>query len=115
MSHRCAVDVADSTGALRIRVSGEVDMACAPALLDTIVSADVPPGGKVVLDLADVAFMDSSGISALVEAHRKREAEGIGMTIVGVPPLVRSLFSISGVDTYLDVDDPDAARGEAIG
>ena len=114
MSHRCAVDV-DSPGALRVRVSGEVDMACANDLLGTIVSAEVPRGGKLILDLADVAFMDSSGISALVEAHRKRDAEGIAMTIVGTPPTVLKVFRISGVDSYLDVVAPDEDQGEAIG
>jgi len=115
MSHRCAVDVADSTGALCIRVSGEVDMACAPDLLGTIVSAEVPPGGKLVLDLSGVAFMDSSGISALVEAQRTRDAEGIAMTIVGTPPTVLEVFRISGVDRFLDVVASVEHDGEAIG
>jgi stage II sporulation protein AA (anti-sigma F factor antagonist) len=103
MSHRCAVDVADSTGALRIRVSGEVDMACAPDLLGTIVSADVPAGGNLILDLAGVSFMDSSGINALVAAHHKRAAEGVPMTIVGTRPIVLQVFKVSGVDRFLDV------------
>ena len=103
MSHRCVVDVADDTGALRIRVIGEVDMACAAALEETIVSAPVPPGGKVLLDMAGVAFIDSAGISAIVGAHKKRLAEGIPVTLVEVPPLVGQLLKLTGVDTYLEV------------
>ena len=103
MSHRCVVDVADDTGALRIRVIGEVDMACAAALEETIVSADVPPGGKILLDMADVAFIDSAGISAIIGAHKKRVADGIAVTLVEVPPPVGQLLSLTGVDTYLDV------------
>jgi anti-anti-sigma factor len=107
MSHRCVVDVADDTGALRIRVIGEVDMECASSLQQTIVSADVPPGGRVLLDMAEVAFIDSAGISAIIDAHKKRAADGIAITLVEVPPLVRTVLSLTGVDTYLDVDVPD--------
>ena len=115
MTHQCAVDVVDGTGALRIRVSGEVDMACAPELLDTLLAADVPSGGTLVLDLAGVTFMDSTGISALVEAHQqRRRPAGSPSTVVEVPPLIAKMLRITGVDTYLDVspaaDEPDRPR-----
>ena len=107
MSHRCVVDVADDTGALRIRVIGEVDMACAATLEETIVSAPVPPGGKVLLDMAEVAFIDSAGISAIIGAHKKRVAEGVPVSLVEVPPLVGQLLKLTGVDTYLEVSRQD--------
>jgi anti-sigma B factor antagonist len=109
MTHQCAVDVVESTGALRIRVRGEVDMACAPELLDTLLAADVPSGGTLVVDLAGVTFMDSAGISALVEAHRQREASGVALRVVEVPPLIAKMLRITGVDPYLDVSP--AAEG----
>ena len=108
MSHRCAIDVAHRNGALHLRVSGEIDMASAGTLLDAIVSAEVPPGGRITLDLSGVAFMDSAGLSALVEAHRKHDGDGVEMTIVEAPRSVRKLFSLSGVDAYLRVDGPQA-------
>lgn len=103
MTHQCAVDVMESTGALRIRVSGEVDMASAPELLDTLLAAEAPRGGSLILDLAGVTFMDSAGINALVEAHRQQEANGVALTVVEVPPLIAKMLRITGVDPYLDV------------
>ena len=103
MTHQCAVDVVDSTGAVRVRVSGEVDMACAPELLDTLLAADVPSGGTLVLDLAGVTFMDSTGIGALLEAHRQREAVGVALAVVEVPPLIAKMLRMTGVDSYLVV------------
>ena len=106
MTYQCAVDVVDDTGALRVRVSGEIDMACAPNLLDTLLAADVPRGGTLVLDLAGVTFMDSTGISALLEAHRQRTEGGSTFTVVEVPPLIAKMLHVTGVDTYLDVSSP---------
>ncbi len=103
MTHTCAVDVVDGAGAVRVRVSGEIDMACAPELLDTLLAAEVPSGGTLVLDLAGVTFMDSSGISALVDAYQQREAGGVSLALAEVPPLIAKMLSLTGVDSYLTV------------
>jgi anti-anti-sigma factor len=92
----------DSTGAMRIRVSGEIDMASAPELLATLRTAEVPRGGTLLLDLAGVTFMDSTGIGALIEAHQQREATGVALSLVEVPPLIGKMLHITGVDEYLD-------------
>ena len=60
----------DVSGATRIRPSGDVDMAVADRLQD-VITAHLSNGAvRVVVDLGDVTFLDSSGIRALLLAHR---------------------------------------------
>ena len=46
--------------------AGEVDLASAPYLRDAIVAAIGTDEGAVIVDLADVTFMDSTGVGVLV-------------------------------------------------
>jgi anti-anti-sigma factor len=68
----------DVAGARVIRVSGEVDLSNAHALLEGI-SAHVPhDGGLVVLDLEGASYLDSTGVSMvfrLAERIRTRRME----------------------------------------
>lgn len=64
-----------------VRLSGELDLASASGLTERLVDT---AGSTVVVDLADLSFMDSSGISALVMA-RNRMAENGDSLILSRP------------------------------
>jgi anti-sigma B factor antagonist len=50
-----------------VRLTGEIDMATAPALTEALLTAMA--GGKTItIDMADVTFMDSSGLQAILAA-----------------------------------------------
>jgi anti-anti-sigma factor len=63
---RVDVDVSDES--CLIRVLGEVDVASAPAVGQALQEAEVSAATSVVLDLADVTFLDSAGIRVLMDA-----------------------------------------------
>jgi anti-sigma B factor antagonist len=50
---------------------GEIDLATAPALLETLLPVLERETGPVVLDLSEVPFMDSTGVHVLVDAIRR--------------------------------------------
>ena len=54
----------------RIRPSGEIDLAVADQLREAIIAALTGGTLRVVVDLTDVWFLDSSGIRALLVAHK---------------------------------------------
>ena len=89
-----------------IAVSGELDLASSPALeekLDEVFGSDAE---LVILDLRELEFMDSTGLSVLIRAHQTAEAEER-------PPQVQRLLTLTGVGERLAaVDTPeDALRG----
>ncbi|WP_245716336.1 STAS domain-containing protein [Micromonospora humi] len=92
-------------GGTVVEVAGELDMSTTPQLRDRLL--EVVQGGArvVVVDLAGVGFMDSSGLGALVLAYKDlRERDG-WLGLAGVRPPVRQLLSVTSVDRVIGLFD----------
>lgn len=85
------VAVTDPPG---FQVVGEVDMASVELLRDALDESTLP--GGVTLDLAELTFIDSSGIHCLVQHALGRNGSG-PITLVNVRPNVRRTLEIVGV------------------
>lgn len=69
-----------------------------PVLHDAIGAA--PPGG-VVVDVARVSYLDTSGIATLIEAARVAQGRGIRIRVVGLSGRPRLLAEITEFDRIL--------------
>lgn len=95
--------VSDDAGR-RLSVAGEVDVSCADELRAAI-DAQIAEGvtGELVVDLAEVPYIDSTGIGVLVgAAHRVSEAGG---TLVVARPQrnVARVLGLLGVQADLNI------------
>ena len=81
-------------------VSGEIDAHTAPALAEAIAGRT---DDVVVLDLAAVEFVDSSGLRVLIEAHQAATDSGRTFQLANPSGPVNRLLEISGVSDYLHV------------
>ncbi|HWH30671.1 MAG TPA: STAS domain-containing protein [Mycobacteriales bacterium] len=92
-----------------LRASGELDAAVAPPLLDQV--GDWVRGARaVVLDLADVAFFDSSGVRLVDRFSRECGRAGASLRVVAPPGgVARQVLEIVGMAGPLVDDDLDAA------
>ena len=89
---------------------GELDVCNKDLLAGTIGSALERGARMLVVDLSALDFMDCSGLSVLVKTRQKL-AEGQGeLVITGCQPVVRRLFHLMDLDSYLD---PAAPEGSA--
>lgn len=94
------------------RLVGEVDISNVSSLRDAV-SPAVEAGGDVTLDLAGLAFMDSTGIQVLIEMSRGLGDRGT-LRLIGLGDLVRRtlervrLQQLSNVEI---VDDEHDATG----
>ena len=80
-----------------LTVAGEVDLATAPALENAI---EATLGGKpsvVIIDLTQVIFWASSGMAALVGAH-KRPGETTRIMVVADGPATGRQLKVTGLD-----------------
>ncbi len=82
---------------------GELDIATVPVVRGAL--ADRSPGEALVLDLGQLAFMDTSGIQLVVEAHRAARAEGFRLSVLRGPPSIQRVFEISGLADVLPFAD----------
>jgi anti-anti-sigma factor len=84
-----------------LRVSGDLDLETAPRLLagaEPHLEADT---GALVIDLSELSFIDSSGLSALIRINQWVTAAGRGLTIIAPAPRVAKAFEITGLDQVL--------------
>lgn len=110
MQSQFRVDVRHEPGGTVIAVSGELDLASSPALeeeLDRAFGSDEP---VVILDLRQLEFMDSTGLSVLIRAHQTAEDADRRLWLVKGPPQVQRLLTLTGVGERLAVvDTPEDA------
>jgi len=59
----------------------------------------------LIIDLSDVEAIDSSGLGALLLAHRQLKDYGIPIILVGVRDFVKSLMSITRIDELFEYYD----------
>ena len=97
--------------------SGEVDSATAPQLRSAVaVGLRDPDAGPVVVDMTEVTFLSSTGLGALVDAHREaaRVGEPLRVVVDHARPVLRPI-QISGLDEVLTLFHfvDNAVRGNA--
>lgn len=56
----------------------------------------------LIIDLSEVEAMDSSGLGALLLAHRQLKDHNIPVIILGVQDFVKSLMSITRIDELFE-------------
>ena len=82
---------------------GELDIHTAPMLDEALAGPSRRAGARVVVDLSEVPFMDSTGVSVLVVAlKRLRESEG-SLDLVVTSPRVLKVLALTGLDIVIPV------------
>jgi anti-sigma B factor antagonist len=96
-----------------VRLPAEIDMSNAAAVEAQLLAA-CAPRVTVIADLSATTFCESSGVRALLRAH-KRAAAGNAQLRAAVPPgAVRRMLALLALDTILQVF-PSAAEALAAG
>lgn len=84
-------------------LAGEIDAHTAPLLVEHL--DPLPAGtGDVVLDIAGVDFMDSTGLRVIIEAHDRAGAAHRRLVLRSPSSVVRRLFEVSGLSAHLVID-----------
>lgn len=92
-----AVDTSVDGARILMVLHGELDAYTAPRLQEAVAELGEVAGRHVVVDLAGVGFVDSTGLSALVTSLRGvREAGGV-VSLREVSRQLAKLFEITGI------------------
>jgi anti-sigma B factor antagonist len=83
---------------VRIAVSGEVDIATAPALREALEEAINGSSHDVELDLGECAFVDSTGLQVIVLAGRSLAQKGRSLVLERPQEQVQRLFLTAAID-----------------
>jgi anti-sigma B factor antagonist len=97
------IEVQGSDARTLVTLSGDLDAATAPSLYEKLARLEVEDAHSVVLDLAKVTFMDSTGVGVIITAHKRLRHDNGRLIIFSPPSSVRRLFEITGLTTLLDI------------
>ena len=105
-----------SAGDALIALTGELDLSATPSLEEEIGRlAGDDRVRRVVLDLRDLDFMDSTGLRMVALASRSLSAAGRRLVLVRGRETIHRVFAITGMEEHLAfVDDPSSLDGDGV-
>jgi anti-sigma B factor antagonist len=86
-----------------VSISGEIHLSTAPRFREALDTVIENGDGKLVLDLSAVEFIDSTGLSVLLNALRLINQRQGHMAIVCSNPTVLRLFEITSLDATFEI------------
>jgi anti-sigma B factor antagonist len=88
-------------GTAVLRLQGRLNMVAAPRLKSAIDEAVDGGSPRVVVDLNEVGFMDSSGLGALIAGLKKARQSSGDLRITGVNQQVATVLALTNLDRVL--------------
>ncbi|MFF3966127.1 STAS domain-containing protein [Streptomyces griseorubiginosus] len=85
-------------GPVLLKVTGELDHHTAPRLTQALEDIHLSPGTALVVDLCDLTYCDSTGITVLVTAYQRAEAAGSSFSLAGLGRDLTRMFQTVGLD-----------------
>ena len=102
-----------SPGAVALRVSGQLNARSTPILVQK--TRDVREQGKhLVLNLAQVTFIASSGIGGLLALVEEYREAGLNVRLVDLSDPVVSVIKLLNLDQFLSIDADERGALDAL-
>lgn len=96
-----------------VAVRGEVNLRTSPELHETLLEIIQTRPARIVLDLAGVDYMDSSGIGTLVEIKRRVDKYKGKFILASLRPRVRGLFEITRLEQFFTIAEDAKQAAQA--
>ena len=96
-----------------LQIDGRLESAAVPALQHRLSEASLLGTERVLLDLSRVSFIGSAALRAILVAAKRLGASG-GKLAVFAPPQIAQVFTVSGLDTVMQVRGDLAQAREAL-
>jgi anti-sigma B factor antagonist len=85
-----------------VHLAGELDISTSPDLQDALADLTDRPR-RVVVDLSDLEFIDSTGLAALLGAHKALNEQGGTLELRHPNKMVVGLVQITGLDDVFEI------------
>ena len=90
------LDIESSPAGALVHCSGKITASTTQALVDQV-RAHIPEHKRVVLDLAQVTYIDSSGLGAIVRLWSTAGKSGCTLQITNLAPRIKELLSMTNL------------------
>jgi anti-sigma B factor antagonist len=89
---------------VRVAVRGELDLLAAPHLRTALLEATKEDPAAIGLDLSAVTFIDSTGISVILQAWQRASANGSRLVVDSASPVVARVIEVAGLTELLGAE-----------
>ena len=97
-----------------LSVSGEVDLQYSPQLREKIL-ASLKAGNPLLIDLAGVSYIDSSGIGELVSAFTTVRNQGGDLKLLNLTKRIQDLLAITKLLTVFETYEDESEAVKSFG
>ncbi len=97
------VNIENKNGLTVCHIEGEIDINTSPGIkksLDKLLQSKTP---KIIVNLAKVSYVDSSGLATLVEILKNMRSYGGRLRLTNLSPKVKSLFEITKLEKLFEI------------
>ncbi len=98
-------DIRKVDDSIILELSGSFDMSCSMDLRQELLSILQDPPKKLIVDMAGVDCMDSSGLATLIEGLKLSKKKMCNLRLSGVNERVRGVFEIARLESMFDFYD----------
>ena len=92
-------------GFVIIKIDDEINLYNAPELKQEFTEAISGSNLKIIVNLAAVRFIDSSGLGALIMGHNEVRDAGGAVKLVNVADSVKRIFKLTSLDSMFEMTD----------
>jgi anti-anti-sigma factor len=92
-------------GTACLALHGELDLASAPALESSLLEIEQQVPSRLVIDLGDLQFLDSTGLRLLLQANSRAEQRGSELVLRPGNAAVQRVFDVTGALDVLRFED----------
>jgi anti-anti-sigma factor len=104
---------AEDNGRQRLALSGELDLASSGALADAVSKVCADGAKEVVLDIGELAFIDSTGLRAILSSRVVCAESSVSLSVAPeadkINPQVRRLLQVTGLLERLPFEGSEQA------
>lgn len=106
-----AIKGRETDGLIILDISGRITIGEGSVVLRDRVRDEIAAGRqRIIINLADVSYIDSSGLGELISAFTTAKNRGITLKLLNLTKRIHELMQITKLYTVFDVyDDEDAA------
>lgn len=91
------------TGITAVRPQGTLDMNSVPAFRQTLEAAVQQAGRGLIVVLAEVTFMDSSGLAVLIEGLKWSRARALPYVLTHLTPAVQMVIELARLEHFFSI------------
>ena len=106
------IKVHEKAGYYVVYLKGSLDMYTSVELKSQTDAITLKTGEKIILQLNDVSYIDSSGIGVLIKIVNAVQAQSGTVHLTGIKPMIEKIFKVAGLMNFFSFITEDEFRSK---